>query len=88
MRLVHVVLFERPLIEEHVKPLTRGQLALGMLRIDTALTAAQMRFTPLFLKLLDDLQHQAESRERRNDQAAGKISAARAALKMSPKMNG
>ncbi len=34
-------LFERALVEQHVEPLARGQLALGMLRVDPLLPAAQ-----------------------------------------------
>ena len=38
---ISVELFERPLVEQHVEPLARGQLALAVLRIDALLPAAQ-----------------------------------------------
>jgi hypothetical protein len=39
----HVEFLERAGIEQHVQPLARRQLALGMLRVDAALAAAQPR---------------------------------------------
>jgi hypothetical protein len=41
MRLVHVVFLERSLVEQHFEPLARRQLALGVLRVDALLPAAE-----------------------------------------------
>jgi len=41
MGLVHVVFLERALVEKNVEPFARGQLALGVLRVDAVLAAAE-----------------------------------------------
>ena len=38
---IHVEFLERSLVEQHVEPFTRRQLALGMLRINPHLSAAK-----------------------------------------------
>jgi hypothetical protein len=40
---IHVVFLERALVEQHVEALARGQLALGVLRVDALLAAATAR---------------------------------------------
>jgi hypothetical protein len=40
----HVVFLERPLVEQHLQPLARRQLALGVLRIDPRLPATETGF--------------------------------------------
>ncbi len=54
---IHVEFLKRPGIEQHVEPLARGQLALGVLRVDPLLPAAHARSPPLCLKLIDDGLH-------------------------------
>ena len=50
---VHVIFFEAALIEQHLEPLARGELALGVLRVDPLLAAAEPRLRSLRLKLFD-----------------------------------
>ena len=53
----HVVFLERAGIEQHVDALARRQLALGVLRLDAALAAAQARRRAAALKLFQHLLH-------------------------------
>jgi predicted Kef-type K+ transport protein len=43
----HVVFLERALVEQHLDPLARGQLALGVLAVDPLLAAAEPCAAPL-----------------------------------------
>ena len=53
----HVVFLERAGIEQRVDALARRQLALGVLRLDAALAAAQARRRATTLKLFQHLLH-------------------------------
>ena len=53
----HVIFFERPRIEQHVEAFAGGELALAMLGIDAALTAAEPRFAALMFEGGDDVLH-------------------------------
>ena len=53
----HVVFLERAGIEQRVDALARRQLALGVLRLDAALAAAQARRRATALKLFQHLLH-------------------------------
>jgi hypothetical protein len=53
----HVVFLEAALVEQHVDPLPRGQLALGVLAVDALLPAAQPRFAAPLLQLFEDVLH-------------------------------
>ena len=48
VRFVHVVLFKRTVIEQHVEPLARGELTLRMLLVDTRLATAQSGLSTAF----------------------------------------
>jgi hypothetical protein len=48
---------EATLIEEKLEPLTRCELAAGVLGLDAFLAAAEPRLGPLFLKPLENLFH-------------------------------
>ena len=49
----HVELLEAALVEQHVQPLTRGQLALGVLCVDALLAAADAGGLAAAFKFLD-----------------------------------
>ena len=53
----HVVFLERAGIEQRIDALARRQLALGVLRLDAALAAAQARRRATALKLFQHLLH-------------------------------
>jgi hypothetical protein len=53
----HVPLFEGAFVEQHLEALARGQLALGVLRVDALLAAAQAGRGALLLQLLQDVLH-------------------------------
>ena len=53
----HAGFLEAAGIEQHVEPLSRGQLALGVLRVDALLPAAHARGLALLLQLFDDVLH-------------------------------
>ena len=57
MRDEHVELLERPLVQQKLDPFARGQLALGMLRVDPALTATQARGFAPRLQLCENFAH-------------------------------
>ena len=50
---IHVIFFERALIEQHPEPLARGQPPLGMLRRDPLLAAAEARGRAAPVQLFD-----------------------------------
>jgi hypothetical protein len=53
----HVVFLERALVEQHVEPLARRQLALGVLRVDPLLPAAEPGFRAALLQLFENFLH-------------------------------
>ena len=53
----HVPLLERAVVEQQLEALARGQLALGVLRVDALLAAAEARGGALVLELFDDVVH-------------------------------
>jgi hypothetical protein len=55
---IHVVFFEGPLVEQHVQPFARGQLALGVLRRDALFAAAHASRLAPFLELLKNIEHE------------------------------
>jgi hypothetical protein len=59
----HVPLLERALVEQQLEPFPRAELALGMLRGDACLAAAQARRGALAFQLFDDVVHQVFSLE-------------------------
>jgi len=59
----HVPLFKRALVEQHFEAFARGQLALGVLGVDTLLATAQAGCGALFLELFQDVMHDRSSFE-------------------------
>ena len=57
MRDEHVEFLETVRIQQQFDPLARRQLALGVLRVDPALAAAQARGLPALVQLLQDVLH-------------------------------
>ena len=57
MGLEHVVFFEAALIEQQFDALTRGQLALGVLTVDPALTSAKARGVAAAFKFGEHIGH-------------------------------
>jgi len=55
--LEHIPFFERVRIEEQFDTLTGGEFALGVLRVDALLSAAQTRLFALLFELMDDVLH-------------------------------
>ncbi len=56
----HIEFLERALVEQKLDPLTRGQLAFGVLRFDPAgTTALTSRFAPRF-QFLQDVFHRID----------------------------
>ena len=53
----HVELLEAALVEQHLEPLARGELALGVLRGDPLLAAAQPGLGAPRLELVEDILH-------------------------------
>jgi len=53
----HVPLFEGVVVQQQLDALARRELALGVLRIDALLPAAQARQGALLLQLLQDVLH-------------------------------
>jgi hypothetical protein len=53
----HVVFLEAALVEQHLDPLPRGQLALGVLRLDAFLPATKARLAAAALQLCEDVFH-------------------------------
>jgi hypothetical protein len=88
MGLVHVVFLERSLVEKHFEPFARGQLALGVLRVDALLAAAKPRLFAPLLNLFDNLPHHRPPFFAIIAHVAGNTAAAKAALVASPRMNG
>ena len=62
MRLVGVVFLERALVEQHVEALARRQLALGVLRVDALLPAAEPRLAAMLFQLFKYLLHELLAR--------------------------
>jgi hypothetical protein len=57
MLLEHVELFERALIQQDLDPLTRGQLAFGMLGIDPPLSATHPGRIPTLFQFRQNVSH-------------------------------
>ena len=57
----HVPFLEAAGVEEQLDPLARGELALGVLRIDALLAAAEAGARALGFELLDDVVHACSS---------------------------
>ncbi|MPN33676.1 hypothetical protein SDC9_181167 [bioreactor metagenome] len=57
MLLEHVPLFEAAVIEEQFDALARGELALGVLGVDTLLAATEAGLGTLLVQLANDLLH-------------------------------
>ena len=53
----HVVFLERAFVEQDVEALARGQLALGMLRVDARLPAAHARFLAAAFQFFQNFVH-------------------------------
>ena len=60
--LEHVPFLEGIGVEQELDPLAGGELALGVLRVDALLAAAQPGGRSLFVKLADDIEHEAPRR--------------------------
>src|SRR5690606_19974448 len=88
MRDEHVELLEGAFVQKHFDALARGQLALGMLSLDTALAAAKASFRAAFLQLFENRTHQSISRLGKARDPAAKSRAASAAFITSPGIKG
>ena len=80
----HVDLFKTAFIQQYFDPLPRGQLALGVLRVDAALTAAQPSGVALGFQLFNDgeLRHGGHLSESGSDRLASLLDSAAASSQM------
>ncbi len=81
---IHVDLFKTAFIQQYFDPLPRGQLALGVLRVDAALTAAQPSGVALGFQLFNDgeLRHGGHLSESGSDRLASLLDSAAASSQM------
>ena len=70
---IHVVFFERALVEQHVEALARRQLALGVLGVDALLSTAKAGFRAAGFELLEHGAHQLMPLARRREERLAKV---------------